>query len=465
MPDAHEIVKGLPLATTPVKQDTTPVLTPPQMKYAQRLMTQEGSLWSFMNAIVIPGGLVMTAFALYLKADAFIIGLVSALPLAAALLQIWTPWLVVRYGSRKKVCLYTIGLSRLLLLPLAFLALLAYLWPGMLSLWLIGFLLILTIFSILNAIGGTTWLSWATTIVPLEKRSSYFSRRNTYIGAIGLVMTFAAGVFMDSWVTRTPGGTQAHPAVYPILFFIAALFGISTVTLLRRTPDLPEIQARTVLPLTLRQQFNETWRHIPLRRFLLFRMVWLFATNLAVPYYMIYMLQNLRLSFTEISILQNVGALAALLSTPFWGKIIDKLGYNRVTLWTSWLKVFYVVGWAFVSGDMAFWLLIALHISLVVDVGLNLCAGNMLMNMMPRQDASNIGHFSTFTAVTSLAAAAGPFLAGLLLSISGSLNFMVLGIGLGAIQLVFILSGLVRVLSLVLFRDFLSSKAEKTAEI
>src|SRR5689334_11576761 len=81
-------------ADNPVVVPGATTLTPEQMKLGRRLMITEGALWSFMNAVIIPAGVVTTAFALYLQADAFVIGLLTALPLFAALFQLWTPQIV-----------------------------------------------------------------------------------------------------------------------------------------------------------------------------------------------------------------------------------------------------------------------------------------------------------------------------------------------------------------------------------
>ncbi len=429
-------------------------LTPAEMRLGRRYMIQEGSLWAFMNTLTLPAGIVTTAFALYLKADALFIGLMSALPLLAAIFQLWTPQILNRLRSRKLVCLVTLGIARILLLPLALVGLAAVLWPGQSQLWLILFLLILTVSAGFTAIGGTAWLSWATSMVPTEQRATYFSRRNTYIGVIGLGVALLTGFFLDHWsIAREDGpGFQTNPGAYPVLFLIGAVFGIATIFTLSRTPD-------TVMPGgTRRPAFSEsllaTWKNLKLRRYLIFRTAWLFGVGIVTPYYAVYMLQNLNISFTEIFLLQNIGALSMLIATPWWGKIIEKYGCSRVLFWTSGFKSIYVVLWAFVLPGQPFLALALLHLTLAVDAGLNLCSGNLLMNLMPGQGVGNVGYFSTFTAVTSLVSAGGPFLAGSLVGLLAGNQIMAFGFGLGALQIMFLISGFLRLLSLALFRGF-----------
>jgi MFS family permease len=451
------IKSGKVAASTSSKTDSDAApqttLTPAQLQYGRRLMTQEGTLWAIMNAIAVPGGLVLTGFALYMGADAFVLGLVSALPLIAALLQLWTPQFLVLLGSRKRVTIYSLAIARLLLLPLTALALVAWLLPEQKGLWLILFLVILTLSSGFTAIGGTTWLSWAATMVPLEKRASYFARRSTIVGLMGLVVTLAAGTLLDNW-KKTPNSKEADPAAYFVLMLVAAIFSLTTIFLLKKTPDIATAPPPGIPRPKFQDSLIATWKLLPLRNYLIFRAVWLFAVGLVLPYYTVYMLQNLHLSFTEISILQNAGMLAMLIVTPFWGQIADKYGNSRVIYWTSWFKVFYILLWALIIPGQPFWPLLALHLTLVVDAGLTLSSGNLLMNLMPSHGAENVGYFSVFVAATSVISSIGPFLAGITIGIISGNQVNLLGMEFGAIQVIFLASGVLRAVSLLFFRGF-----------
>jgi MFS family permease len=166
------------------------------------------------------------------------------------------------------------------------------------------------------------------------------------------------------------------------------------------------------------------------------------------------MLKNLHMDFTQIFLLQNVASLASLISLPIWGRIIEKHGYSKILFWTSWAKILYVVMWAFVWPGDPFWPLFLLHFSQLIDAGTNLSAGNLLMDIVPGHTANNVGYFSVFTAITSVVSAIAPFLAGLLISLLGDGQWLVLGMSFGAIQIVFLLSGLGRFLCMPLLRGF-----------
>src|SRR4051794_33254025 len=131
---------------------SAPELTHAEKQEGQKRMVQEGMLWAVMNNATVPGGIVLTAFALYIGADVFIIGLLTALPLLAAILQLWAPQMVSAWGGRKAVTVTTLGIARLSLIPLVAISLGAWMVPELSELWLILFLVLLTVFSGLTAI-------------------------------------------------------------------------------------------------------------------------------------------------------------------------------------------------------------------------------------------------------------------------------------------------------------------------
>jgi MFS family permease len=417
-------------------------------------MIQEGALWSIMNNSYVPGGAVLTAFALYMGADVFVIGLITALPLFSTILQLWTPQFIAKVGNRKKLSVRTLGSARWSLIPLTIIGMGAWAWPNLAGLWLLLFLLQLTIFSGLTAIGGTAWLSWAMTVVPIEQRATYFAKRATVVGIGGLIAALLTGFFLDWWTepAATATGHRTNPGAYVVLFAIAAVAGVISTGVLQRTPDLKNEPLPAQRP-SFKESLRSTWKMVALRKYLIFRSVQLFAVGTVVPYYAVYMLENLKMSFTELFFLQNVGALAGLVVFPLWGRILEKYGNSPVLFWTSWAKIDYVVLWAFVVPGNPFWPLLFLHISLAIDSGLNLAAGNLLMNLLPT-GTGNVGYISVFTAVSSVSTAIGPFLAGIVIGWIASAALPIFGFEMGAIQIMFLASGVLRVISMFFYHGF-----------
>ncbi|HET9752691.1 MAG TPA: MFS transporter, partial [Myxococcales bacterium] len=76
----------------------------------------EGAFAELVGACTAGG--VITAWALYLDLPPFLIGLLGALPFSAQLVQLPASWITRRLGS-KRAALWTIGIGRQCVLPLA----------------------------------------------------------------------------------------------------------------------------------------------------------------------------------------------------------------------------------------------------------------------------------------------------------------------------------------------------------
>src|SRR5262249_28856600 len=88
------------------------------LRKSLRTSMVEGALAELLGACT-PGG-VLTAWALYLELPPVLIGLLGALPFTAQLVHLPASWFTRRLGGRR-AALWTIGIARQSVLPLAFL--------------------------------------------------------------------------------------------------------------------------------------------------------------------------------------------------------------------------------------------------------------------------------------------------------------------------------------------------------
>src|SRR3989475_10013682 len=86
------------------------------LRKSLRTSMLEGALAEVVGACTSGGAL--TAWALYLELPPLLIGVLGALPFTAQLVQLPAAWCTRRFGSRR-AALWTIGISRQCVLPLA----------------------------------------------------------------------------------------------------------------------------------------------------------------------------------------------------------------------------------------------------------------------------------------------------------------------------------------------------------
>jgi hypothetical protein len=143
------------------------------------------------------GGAVLTGWALYLGASAVTIGLLTALPVAAQVLQLPAAWLTQRLGA-KPLAVASIGTSRLVWLPM-----LAVPFLGLSDVAALAtFVMVVTVASILGVVGNNAWTAWMGDLVPGAIRGRFFSRRLIYINVAGTLATLAAGLALDALTPR-----------------------------------------------------------------------------------------------------------------------------------------------------------------------------------------------------------------------------------------------------------------------
>ena len=367
---------------------------------ALRLSTLEGALASVFGALT--GGVFLTGFALRLGANELLIGVLAALPLFAAVAQLAGAYLVQRVGRRRAVCLGGAESSRLLWLLALALPLMGGAAAG-LAPW--ALFAIAALSQVLGALGGVAWLSWMADLVPLGIRGRYFGSRNVVCGVATALATVAAGWYLDRFPTAGP------PWGFATLFVLAVGAGWWSVAYLRRIPE-PPVPAEG-----RRGQFRDVVRQ-PLRdpnfrRLVRFGIFWNLAVFFAAPFFIVYMLEALRLSYTQVASFTTLSTIAHLVTIRGWGRLADRYGHRPVMFVSGVLVVPVPLLWLFVAPGNVNWLCAGVHLlGGAAWAGHSLAASNLLLRLAPR--AHNATYFSVYAALTGVGSAVGPVAGGLL---------------------------------------------------
>lgn len=152
------------------------------MKKGLKISIIEGIFAQFH--ITLTGGMFLTAFALFLKASPFQMGILTAIPSVLAGVGFFSTYAANVLGKRKPLCFFTSligrGLFAIFIVSLLF----------NLRLTINLFLTIIFFFNLLLNFAGNLWLSWMSDLVPKEIRGKYFGVRNTIISAVGMVANY-----------------------------------------------------------------------------------------------------------------------------------------------------------------------------------------------------------------------------------------------------------------------------------
>lgn len=153
--------------------------------------------------VSITGGVLLTNFLLQVGASPVEIGMLSSIPMLLNLLQPLGAYIGDRTNSRHYYCLWIFGIARLLWLILVVgIGLVS--WSGgnlhQLVSWTLGMVLVS---HILEALGGSAWLSWMAVLVPHRLRGRYFGFRNSAASLTNLVGVPLLGFAVSAWPSST----------------------------------------------------------------------------------------------------------------------------------------------------------------------------------------------------------------------------------------------------------------------
>jgi MFS family permease len=396
---------------------------------SRRISVVEGA-FATVHGTITAGSLV-TAYALWAGANDFQLGLVAALTAISAAGSVWGAHWVGHLGRRKTLTIATSVGGRALWGVLCVLPFL----PVPPSTRLAVFLVVIFLGNGLLNAGATSWLSWMTDLVPLERRGRFFGRRNALLGVVGMGTAWAAGRVYDAMVASGLRD-QGLALVFGAAVACALIAGI--ILTRQWEPPLTGEQPRSFRE-TLRRPLAER----DFRRLLGFLVAWAAVTGVAGPFYGAHMIRNLRMPFSVIALYSILAGIVSLLTQPVWGRIIDRVG-NRPVLIVNLAGLCLLPAiWLFATP--ARWLPIWIDavITGVFWPGMTLAAFNLLLATVPREGrAACLG-------VHSLGVGLGAFLAGLLggwlAELLAGFHARVLGIALVNFHILFLLSAAARV--------------------
>ncbi len=290
----------------------------------------------------------------------------------------------------------------------------------------------------LGSVGGLAWLDWIKRLIPEGQRISFLARRNLYNSGLSLAMSLLAAIVISCWsgATNSTGGFLA-------VFGVAMACGLLGVILLGRIPaaDSSEVQEATQ---------TGAWRQ-PLassnfRQLLYGYAVWQFASQLAAPFFAVYMLQRLHIPFWAVTALATMGTLLALSLNATWTRLKLRFGVKPIVLLATLGDVLIPLGWLLVHPQTV-WLVIPLHMLTLFNPPLAMGPNNFLLKIVPARNGAS--YLALFNATTGTIGALGAVVGGwLAMTLQGQWHFG--QIELTGIQLVFLLSGVGKFVAFVL---------------
>lgn len=377
-------------------------LTEQEVKAGMKYVIGDGLATEAMTTLT--GGAFMVAFALLLGANNLEIGLLAALPTLVNIFQLISIWLVRRYNNRRAISVFCSFLARVPLIIIGCLPLLA----GVNTIEPIIFFLFF--YYLFGSIAGPSWNAWMKDLVPESLLGSYFARRARNMQLLNVILSITLALCIDYVKDHFP---WFELNAYSIMFIAAGTAGVIGAIILSKAPEPQSILTNeNIFRLLLKPLKDGNFRKL-----LLFNSAWIFAFNLATPFFNVFMMKTLGMSLSYIIALTILSQLASIGTVRMWGVFSDRYSNKSILAICCPLYILVLIGWCFVGIYSQFYANMALLVVIfiasgVATAGINLSLTNIGLKLASRNES--IVYLSAKNIVTSVFSSLAPLVGGVL---------------------------------------------------
>jgi MFS family permease len=373
------------------------------------------------------GETYFSAFALFLRATAPQVALLSTLPpLLASSAQLFSAW-IGSYVGRRRLVLFGCALQALLWLPIIVL-------PALLGQYAIPALLVLLVlYHSANNLAAPQWTSIMRDLVSERRRGRYFAHRTRLMTITTFVSLVACGLILHE--LDTADLTYLGFVVIFLIAFVARTISVYHLTFLHELPPT------TTAPDMHIEHWWRTLLSTGAIGFSIYVALMNAAVGISSPFFTVYMLRDLTLSYFEFTLLQGTSVLVQFLMLTTWGRVADIYG-NRLILIVTSISLPIVPAIWLLSDD--FWALMLFQaLSGLSWSGFTLSAGNLLYELVPQ---TRRAAYVAFHNVGTAAGVFGGAMLGSLLQVVLPPRAVLLGASgvMSSLLYVFVISGIAR---------------------
>jgi len=387
-----------------------PTISERELLTGLRWFTLEGTTSLALFSITTSG--FLAAFALALGVNNFHIGVLAAIPFLMQIVQIPAIWLVEKVRRRKVIAITAWFWAQACWFPIALIPVFMHT-PGSRAISLL--LVLMAIRGVMTSITNCSWNSWLRDLIPQHILGSLFSKRQAAATIAGIIFSLGTAFFIDYWRNHVPAENVVLGYTY-VLLFGALFLGMSSFVFMSLMPEplmmpIPASQPSTV------KRLAAPMRDKNFRQLIQFLLSWGFASNLAIPFFAVYMLKRLEFPLSWVIALSVLSQMFNLFFLRIWGRFIDRFGNKVILSLCASLYLLVILGWIFTTMPERYFLtvplLVVLHIFAgIATAGVTLTVGTIGLKLSPSGQATP--YLAGASIATNLGAGLGPLAGGYL---------------------------------------------------
>jgi len=379
------------------------------------------------------GGTFWTGFLLLLNADDAFVGTITMITTAANMLQFIAPLFLEQFKRRKVMLTILRGVIYLLNVVLI----------GVIPLFPAGDQFKLTmvavsvlLVNVINALIAPGLSIWHVQSLPNNVRQSYFSIVTMTVGAVVVVFNLIGSKVVDVLTAR-----GMEYIGFSVLRIFAVVLCVVELILYSKIKEYP--YESTGEKFTIKDLFTEPFKHPKYLYTVAVVFLWCFAANLPGSYYTVYLLRDLEVSYSYITVISMFNIPIVLLLTPIWRKLLAKYGWFKTLYISMAVYLTHYVLLAMVTKGTLFIYPVSQILAYIFAIGINLAfTGIPYVNMPEKRQTVFIGFYSS---ISNMAALLGVTLGKYFVLFTEEMHLSILGFAFGNKQALVLLTGLLLV--------------------
>ena len=385
-------------------------ITEKQYRTSRALFILDGC--ASTQIFTVTSGAFLSGLAYLVGAGTALTGIIAALPTLMNTIQIFSSVVYENRAGSKRITVEFALIQRLCLLMMLFV-----------PTFMLG-----TRISV--AIINTGANNWLISLVKKERLGRYLGLKDSMTLVASTGGSLILSKILDAY--RFADQEILGFRIIGILCIGICVVDITCLTLIREPENVKHVE-----PLNIRKAIQMPLTDQNYRNILIFFLLWSVASNFASPFFSIYMLENLGLSYFYITVMNMVASVARIAAANLWGKAADSYSWRLVTLGSIFMLGVAYIGWGLLTKENCiYWLPVVQAVSGVAWGGINIATFRMQFAFAPLEHRVSyvsfcstmvgfVGFFSSMLGSTFVALAK---------------DIRILNIPVDNIQMVFILS-------------------------
>ncbi|MEE3234029.1 MAG: MFS transporter [Candidatus Latescibacterota bacterium] len=431
--------------------DSPPNLSRGQSNRAMHSFVVASGLWGAWGQAVGFGTTAFTGFILHVGGDESLVALFTSLAYLLTLTQLLSPFLSSKVHEHKRII---IGFGFIEILFRCAPILIYFVLPESLRLVAMVGAIIISLFC--GNLVGPIYNTWISRAVPEAIRARYTGKQTIISTVVAMLSGFAIGQFLDL------SSEDSRIWAFAWVFLLGTIFGLLGYFSLLRAPF--PLGSKTDSETAHISDLIIPFKNIKFVLAILFFGFWTFGQGLAGPLYSVFMLDRLKISYTEISIFNGLFMATSILGYRVWSVLIDRFGSKAVLQLLIIPASAIPILWIFNEPGHYFLVPVALVLSGIFYSGIGIGVNPLLFQLLPQGPKRTV-YLAAWSVAVNLMGALGTLVGSFLSSRLIDFSILIFGFPIGNLQVLFGLSSICCFISFILLQRVQDSKHIRSREL